>query len=66
MLPIVRGVGAFEDLMSPLEAAVGACPMCLPHSTNGTYVELGSWAEGETVAVDDPVTVRFDPAALRP
>jgi Uma2 family endonuclease len=32
----------------------------------GAYVELGSWRAGETVTVDDPVRVRFDPADLLP
>ena len=33
---------------------------------DGGYVELGTWAEGETVVVDEPVRVRFDPATLLP
>lgn len=32
----------------------------------GAYVELGTWAEGETVTVDEPFPIRFDPATLRP
>ncbi|WP_418064187.1 Uma2 family endonuclease [Pimelobacter simplex] len=30
------------------------------------YAELGAWAAGETVEVDEPVRVRFDPVALLP
>ena len=33
---------------------------------DGGYVELGAWREGETVTVDEPVSVRFDPADLLP
>ena len=33
---------------------------------DGAYVELGRWTEGETVEVDEPVQVRFDPATLLP
>lgn len=32
---------------------------------DGTYVELGRWGAGETVEVDEPVRVSFDPAVLR-
>lgn len=32
----------------------------------GAYAELGAWGAGETVAVDQPVAVRFDPAVLLP
>ncbi|MBM7516765.1 Uma2 family endonuclease [Nocardioides nitrophenolicus] len=31
-----------------------------------TYAELGAWTAGETVEVDEPVRVRFDPGALLP
>ncbi|WP_418057737.1 Uma2 family endonuclease [Pimelobacter simplex] len=32
----------------------------------GAYAELGTWGAGQTVEVDQPVVVRFDPAALLP
>jgi len=31
-----------------------------------TYTELGAWTAGETVEVDEPVRVRFDPGVLLP
>lgn len=33
---------------------------------DGEYVELGSWGPGETVTVEEPVRVGFDPAVLLP
>ncbi len=33
---------------------------------DGTYAELGAWGAGETVVVEEPVQVRFDPAELLP
>ena len=33
---------------------------------DGAYAELGAWTAGETVEVDEPVRVRFDPAVLLP
>jgi hypothetical protein len=33
---------------------------------DGGYVEVGSFSEGQTVTVDEPISVRFDPGALLP
>ncbi|WP_162260270.1 Uma2 family endonuclease [Nocardioides sp. Root190] len=39
----------------------------IAHALRGrTYAELGRWGAGETVEVDEPVRVSFDPAVLLP